>query len=108
MNKRGFYESARAIVAYGWSHHYLQVFLYLLVLTLVTVLASYLPISVGGHVFVALLIAAIKAGLVAAMFMHLLHEKIVIHRFMAFVLLFFLALMLLSILSIVNTVEGAH
>lgn len=107
MGKRSFRESARAIVAYGWAHHYLQVFLYLLVLTVVTVLASYLPMGTGGHVIIALIIAAIKAGLVASIFMHLLHEKIVIHRFMAFVLLFFLALIILSILALKTTV-GAH
>lgn len=106
--KRGFVEGARAIFAHGWSHHYIQVFLYLLGLTVVTVLASYLPMGVEGHVIIALLIAAIKAGLVASIFMHLLHEKIVIHRFMAFTFLFFLALVLLSIFALRDPVSGTH
>ncbi|HPA18886.1 MAG TPA: cytochrome C oxidase subunit IV family protein [Verrucomicrobiae bacterium] len=106
--RRGFGERARDIFAHGWSRHYIQVFLYLLALTILTVLASYLPIGVAGHVFIALLIAAIKAGLVAAIFMHLLHEKVVIHRFMAFTVLFFLALVFLSVLALKNTVVGAQ
>lgn len=105
---RGFGEGARAIIAYGWSHHYIQVFLYLLGLTVVTVLASYLPMGVAGHVFIALLIAAIKAGLVASMFMHLLHEKIVIHRLMAFTIFFFIALVFLSIFALRDPVSGTQ
>jgi caa(3)-type oxidase subunit IV len=108
QEKRGFAGGARAIIAYGWSHHYIQVFLYLLGLTVVTVLASYLPIGVAGHVFIALLIAAIKAGLVASIFMHLLHEKVVIHRFMAFTVFFFLALVFLSIFALGDPVSGTR
>ncbi len=106
--KRGFAEGARAIFAYGWSHHYIQVFLYLLALTVVTVLASYLPMGVGGHVAIALFIAAVKAGLVASIFMHLLHERIMIHRLMAFTAFFFFALVVLSIFALKDPISGTQ
>lgn len=106
--KKGFVESTRAVFEHGWSHHYIQVFLYLLALTIVTVGASYLPISTAGHIFVALVIAGIKAGLVAATFMHLLWERILIHRLMAFTLFFALALVFLSILGLTNPVAGTQ
>ena len=54
---------------------YLTVFGTLLVLTIATVAASYLNLPVGPTVALGLTIAAIKAGLVAAFFMHLRHEK---------------------------------
>ncbi|MCC6352387.1 MAG: cytochrome C oxidase subunit IV family protein [Verrucomicrobiae bacterium] len=108
VEKRGFWEGARAILAHGWSHHYIQVFLYLLALTVVTVLASYLPIGVAGHVFIALLIAVVKAGLVASIFMHLLHEKVMVHRFMAFTVVFFFALVVLSIFALKDPVSGTQ
>ncbi|MBI2392317.1 MAG: cytochrome C oxidase subunit IV family protein [Deltaproteobacteria bacterium] len=46
----------------------------LVVLTAITVGASYIDIG-GGNLIVALVIATIKAGVVAAMFMHLLHDQ---------------------------------
>lgn len=79
---------------------YIAVFAALAALTLVTVWASYLPISAGGHVAVALAIAALKAGLVAAFFMHLSSEKPLIHRILLFTVIFFLGMILLCILAL--------
>lgn len=54
---------------------YLMVFGTLMVLTIVTVAASYLNLPVGPTVALGLTIAAVKASLVGAFFMHLRHEK---------------------------------
>ncbi len=58
---------------------YLIVFGALLVLTLVTVAASLLKLPVGPAIAVGLAIAAVKAALVAAVFMHLRHERPIIY-----------------------------
>ena len=50
---------------------YIMVFATLLVLTMVTVAVSYLHLEVHQAITVALLIASIKASLVALFFMHL-------------------------------------
>ncbi|NJK93495.1 MAG: cytochrome C oxidase subunit IV family protein [Blastochloris sp.] len=47
----------------------------LLFLTIVTVVVAYIPFSAVGHMIVGLSIAALKAGMVAAIFMHLNAEK---------------------------------
>jgi cytochrome c oxidase subunit 4 len=78
---------------------YVGVFLALGVLTVLTVWASYLPINTTGHVVVALLIASLKAFLVAAFFMHLNAERPMIYQILIFTVVFFLALMFLSLLS---------
>lgn len=54
---------------------YLQVFGALLALTVITVAVSYLHLPHTLAVILALAIAAFKAGLVAAFFMHLKGEK---------------------------------
>jgi len=54
---------------------YIAVFVALAVFTVLTVLASRIQASVPMHVTVALVIAAVKASLVAAVFMHLKWEK---------------------------------
>ena len=54
---------------------YLAVFGALLVLTAVTVGASYLQLSTTGTVVLAIAIATIKAALVALFFMHLKSER---------------------------------
>ena len=53
---------------------YMMVFGALAVLTIVTVLVSYLELPVGPAITVALLIATVKASLVALFFMHLKGE----------------------------------
>lgn len=54
---------------------YIGVFAALAVLTVLTVAASRIEIAATGHVIVALMIAAVKASLVATVFMHLKWER---------------------------------
>ena len=53
---------------------YIMVFATLMVLTVVTVAVSYLHLEVREAVAIALVIASIKASLVALFFMHLKYE----------------------------------
>src|SRR5881394_680404 len=84
-------------------HHirrYLLVFVALLIGTIVTVWASYIPF---GHravnIGVALLIASGKAFLVAGYFMHLISERKMIYGIMIFTAFFFVGLMFLTVWS---------
>ena len=76
---------------------YLMVFGALAVLTVVTVLVSYLDVSVGAAVTIALLIATVKGSLVALFFMHLSHEKKAIYWVLMLTALFFLFLIFIPI-----------
>lgn len=58
---------------------YIAVFAALAVLTVVTVGVGYLHLPIVPALIVALLIATVKGGLVAAYFMHLVSEEKVIH-----------------------------
>jgi cytochrome c oxidase subunit 4 len=53
---------------------YVKTLVALLILTLITVAASYVDFG-SGNVVIALFIATIKASIVALFFMHLRHEK---------------------------------
>jgi len=73
-------------------HHvkiYLRVFLALTILTVVTVGVYYLHLSTTGAIALALVIATIKASLVACYFMHLISEKKLIYMVLAVAALFF-------------------
>jgi cytochrome c oxidase subunit 4 len=76
---------------------YIIVWITLLVLTAVTWGVSYVNLGLG-NVTVALLIASVKAALVALFFMHLRYEKRLVWAF-AIVPLFFLALIIFGTLS---------
>jgi cytochrome c oxidase subunit 4 len=65
----------------------------LFLLTIITVTVSYLDLSVGMAVFVALLIAVIKGGLVAAVFMHLISERQAVYALLLLTAIFFVAVM---------------
>jgi caa(3)-type oxidase subunit IV len=67
----------------------------LLVLTGVTVAAASLPGGVATHVTIALIIAALKGSMVAAIFMHLNHEKMWVYGSLALTAAFFVVLMML-------------
>ncbi|HIG69640.1 MAG: cytochrome C oxidase subunit IV family protein [Myxococcales bacterium] len=58
---------------------YLMVFAALGVLTIVTVALSYLDLPTGQAITLAVIVATVKASLVAAYFMHLISEEKVIH-----------------------------
>ena len=79
---------------------YLTVFGALAVLTVTTVLASYLDISTSEAIFLALVIASVKGSLVAGYFMHLISEKKLIHAVLILTAAFFVALLLLPILTV--------
>jgi cytochrome c oxidase subunit 4 len=75
----------------------LAVFAALLLLTVVTVLVSYIDLG-AGNVVVALLIASAKASLVALFFMHLKGESRLVWGFALFPIVF-LALILIGTLT---------
>ncbi len=79
---------------------YLWVFLALIIGTIITVAAwkVHLP-TVFLTILVALVIASVKASLVAAWFMHLSSERKAIYTILAFTSLFFLVMLLLSAFS---------
>ncbi len=74
---------------------YILVFVALMALTIVTVAVSYLHLSVGWAIAVALFIATIKGSLVAGFFMHLISEKKLIYATLILTFVFFIALMIL-------------
>lgn len=78
---------------------YIGVFVALLVLTLITVGISYIHFGHAGNIVIALIIAVIKAGLVAGYFMHLNSEKRAIYRVLIFTVFFFAGLMFLTLWS---------
>jgi len=78
---------------------YILVFVALMVLTVVTVAVSYLHLSIGKAIAVALFIATIKGSLVALYFMHLISEKKVIYAVLILAVLFILGLPVLTKLA---------
>ena len=82
---------------------YVLIFVALMVLTLVTVGVSYLDLSVPLAIGLALFVALIKGSLVACFFMHLLDEKKLILVVMAFSVFFFIAVLILPVMTQNNT-----
>ena len=79
---------------------YLIVFGALLLGTILTVWASYINFGTpGANIIVALVIATIKAGLVAGFFMHLIDERKVIYGVLGATVFFFIGLMYLTLWS---------
>lgn len=78
---------------------YITVFMALMVLTVVTVGASYLKLSKPYAISVALLIASIKAGLVASYFMHLISERRLIYLVLVLTGIFLVAVLILPVLT---------
>ena len=81
-------------------NRYYVVFVALLCLTGITVGVSYLKLNRPLAITVALIIASIKAGLVAGVFMHLLDEKKVIYAVLLLTALFFAFLLLIPSLTV--------
>ena len=79
---------------------YITVFVTLMALTIVTVAISYLHLPVALAVTVALIVALIKGSLVACYFMHLISEKKLIYAVLVLTVAFFIALMILPILTV--------
>jgi cytochrome c oxidase subunit 4 len=82
---------------------YLMVFGALAVLTVVTVAVSYLDLSSGPAITLALIIATIKGSLVAAYFMHLLDERKLIYSILLLTVAFFIVLMAVPAATIADT-----
>ena len=82
---------------------YLVIFGALLVLTIVTVAVSYLQLSTGATVAVALTIATAKASLVAMFFMHLKGERPMVYWPLGLTAVLFAALFAFLLWS-----EGDH
>ena len=76
---------------------YVTVFVALMALTLITVTISTLHLATAAAIIVALSIAALKASLVAAYFMHLISEKKLIYAALTLTAVLFLALMMLPV-----------
>ena len=78
---------------------YLTVFAMLMVFTIITVAASRFHLAVPVAISVALIIAAMKGSMVAAVFMHLSHEKRWIYGTLLLTAVFFLGLLLLPLFT---------
>lgn len=88
----------------GEIRRYWIIGLALFLLTAVTVTVSYLDVSPGMAVFIALSIACLKAGLVAAVFMHLISEKQAIYALLILTVFFFAVLMIVPIGARASTI----
>jgi cytochrome c oxidase subunit 4 len=82
---------------------YYVVFVALLCLTAITVGVSYLHLNRPLAITVALIIACVKAGMVAAVFMHLLDERKVIYAVLILTVAFFALVLLLPMFTIVES-----
>jgi cytochrome c oxidase subunit IV len=69
----------------------------LIVGTVLTVLASYIDLGHHWNIVLALVIATVKASLVALYFMHLISEKQLIYTVLGFTAFFFIGLMFITI-----------
>ena len=78
---------------------YIIIFVTLMALTFVTVAISRLHLPVPAAVGLALAVASIKGGLVAAYFMHLISERKVIYWVLGFTVACFVAVLLLPLWS---------
>jgi len=77
----------------------------LLVLTVITVLASYLHLPTSAAIVVALCIASVKGSMVSLYFMHLISEKKLIYLSLGFTLFFSIVLLILPVASKLNPIR---
>jgi caa(3)-type oxidase subunit IV len=78
---------------------YITVFVMLMVFTIITVAASRFHLAVPAAITVALVIAAMKGSMVAAVFMHLSHEKRWVYGTLLLTAAFFIVLLLLPLFT---------
>jgi len=81
---------------------YLTVFGALGILTILTVVASYLNVSTTEAIFLALTIATVKASLVAGYFMHLITERQTIIWVLTLTFIFFLFCMFIPMITYID------
>ena len=79
----------------------------LLLFTGITVAANLLSLSVPAAITLALIIASIKASMVAAVFMHLNHEKRWIYGSLLLTVAFFIVLMSIPLFTTMDSI-GTH
>ena len=82
---------------------YLMIGAALLVFTGITVVANLLHLSVPVAITLALIIATIKGSMVAAVFMHLNHEKSWIYGALLLTVVLFVVLIFVPLLTISDT-----
>ena len=88
---------------------YLGVGAFLLGATAITVWLSYVDFgSRNANIIVAMIVATIKVGFVAAIFMHLKGEKWTIWKFLLFTLFFVTGLFLLTMLNHADPIFGTE
>ena len=85
---------------------YMMVFVSLMVLTVVTVAASYLHLSLVPAIGLALLIATIKGSLVACYFMHLISERKLIYAVLLLTVVFFFFVLLIPTITESNNLAS--
>ena len=83
---------------------YLAIGALLLVFTGITVAANLVHLAVPAAITVALIIASAKGAMVAAVFMHLNHEKKWIYGSLLLTVAFFLFLIFVPLLTISDTI----
>ena len=96
------------------SHHsiekyiktYINVFIALGFLTVVTVAVSYLEVSFIEAFFIAMTVATIKGSLVLGYFMHLMTERQMIIWILAATAISFLILMFLPLISVTDATSS--
>jgi cytochrome c oxidase subunit 4 len=85
---------------------YVIVFVTLMTLTIITVGISYLHLSVGPAVALALFVATVKASLVASYFMHLISERKIIYGTLILTGLFLILLLVLPVSHFFDNLRG--
>ena len=86
-------------------HHvkvYINVFISLAILTVVTVAVSFLDVSFIEAFFIAITVATIKGSLVLSYFMHLLEEKPAVIWILVTTMVTFLILMFIPLISLTD------
>jgi caa(3)-type oxidase subunit IV len=82
---------------------YMTVFVMLMIFTVLTVAASRFQLAVPAAITLALIIAAMKGSMVAAVFMHLSHEKRWVYGTLLLTAAFFIVLLLLPLFTSLDT-----
>src|SRR5579862_9073932 len=83
---------------------YLSIGVALLVFTGITVAANQVHLALPAAITVALVIACMKGSMVAAVFMHLSHEKKWIYGSLLLTVLFFIVLMTIPIFTTLDNI----
>ena len=85
---------------------YINVFIALAILTVVTVAVSFLDVSFIEAFFIAITVATIKGSLVLSFFMHLLEEKPAVIWILATTMVAFLILMFIPLISLTDQAKA--